>query len=199
MADINNTATNTAGEAGQNTNTFDAYAFVDTVLSAVEKKNAKNKTSIINSNFDKLSDERKELAFAALNEKEERAARKEKEAFEKMQKERDDAIAKLASYEKAEQTKQVNAQLKTILSDMDVTDEKNIGYALKMLGDQSDCFKEGKIDTEILKTNVSTLVNDMPFLKSKKEIQKGATTKSDKELNDEAQMEKWLKAIGLSK
>ncbi len=198
MADVNNTATNTAGEAGTNTN-FNADSFADSILSAIEKKNAKNETSIINSNFEKLSNEEKELAFAALNEKKERAARKEKEAFEKMQKERDDAIAKLASYEKAEQTKQVNAQLKTILSDMDVTDEKNIGYALKMLGDQSDCFKEGKIDTEILKTNVSTLVNDMPFLKSKKEIQKGATNKSDKELNDEAQMEKWLKAIGLSK
>lgn len=166
MADLENTATNTAGEAGSNANTFNAEEAANIVWKAINDKFPKVERSIEKSNFDKLSPEEQEQAYAALGELKNREARKQKEAFEKMQKELEKANLKIAEFENQAKSNKINAEFASLLAKSGVSNQKSIDYISRMAGDLNQFYKEdGSIDSEGINSIISSILTDIPSLK----------------------------------
>lgn len=154
MADLENTATNTAGEAGSNTNPFNAEEVANLVLKIANERYPKVERSIAKSNFEKYSPEEQEQAFAALEDLKNRETRKQKEAFEKIQKELEKANAKIAEYETEKRNTLIKQNSIDVLNSLEIKEQKDISLIQDLAGDKLyACVKEdGSFDSEKAKT-----------------------------------------------
>ena len=109
-----------------NDSTVNVEEVVNNVIAAIDKRTEKVSNSIANDNFSKLSDDDRELAFSLLNEKRNREKNKEKEAFLKLQKERDDYLAQLNNYKQKERETILKDNSKKVLNELEIVDDKQI-------------------------------------------------------------------------
>lgn len=169
MADLEKIAEITAGEAGSNANTFNAEEVANLVWKAINEKFPKVEKSITRSNFEKYSPEEQEQAYAALEELKSQKARKEKETFEKMQKELEKANKRIAEFENQAKSNKINAEFASLLAKSGVSNQKSIDYISKMAGDLNQFYKEdGSIDSEGINSIISSILTDIPSLKDER-------------------------------
>ena len=170
MADLENTATNTAGEAGSNANvTLSAEEAANLVWKIANERFPKVEKSIAKSNFEKLSPDEQERAYAALEELKNQDARKQKEAFEKVQKELEKANKRIAEFENQAKSNKINAEFASLLAKSGVSNQKSIDYISKMAGDLNQFYKEdGSIDSEGINSIISSILTDIPSLKDER-------------------------------
>lgn len=193
---------NTAGEAGSNAtaNSVDYEAIVNNVLHAIEVKNAKNEKSIISSNFNNLSDEDRQAAYDLFYAKKNAEAEKIRKAeaeknkqFESMQKE-------LEAYKTKEKINTLTVKANEILAGLDCTDEGAQKQAIKLSFagiNTNDFFNEdSSVNEEALKNVLSSTLNDVPSLVSKKKKEVKIEIGNENEGKEEDEKSRMLKAIG---
>ena len=193
---------NTAGEAGSNAtaNSVDYEAIVNNVLHAIEVKNAKNEKSIISSNFNNLSDEDRQAAYDLFYAKKNAEAEKIRKAeaeknkqFESMQKE-------LEAYKTKEKINTLTVKANELLAGLDCTDEGAQKQAIKLSFagiNTNDFFNEdSSVNEEALKTVLSSTLNDVPSLVSKKKKEVKIEIGNENEGKEEDEKSRMLKAIG---
>lgn len=193
---------NTAGEAGSNAtaNSVDYEAIVNNVLHAIEVKNAKNEKSIISSNFNNLSDEDRQAAYDLFYAKKNAEAEKIRKAeaeknkqFESMQKE-------LEAYKTKEKINTLTVKANELLAGLDCTDEGAQKQAIKLSFagiNTNDFFNEdSSVNEEALKKVLSSTLNDVPSLVSKKKKEVKIEIGNENEGKEEDEKSRMLKAIG---
>lgn len=195
--------TNTAGEAGLNTQNTDALVQKATeILNAITTKNEKNEKSIINDNIKQFSDEEGAILRELINAQKNKAQEEAKAAA----KAKDDLIAKLqkevGDYKQKERHELLSKNLSTIYEELGIVDDgsKKQAYKLATTGvDMASFFREdGTVDSEKIKKAIEDVLTDVPSLAKKKVVIK--ETKYDE--TDEAvekQKEKILNRWGLNK
>ena len=135
MADIENTATNTAGEAGENTN-FDMNSFIENIANAVSKRTSKIENSIVNDNIASLSKEDQAEALKLWNDHKEKEANKTTNLINTLTKERDELKAKVSSYETKEKQANIKANSIDVFKEMNITDDNKIKLITDLAGDR---------------------------------------------------------------
>lgn len=193
MADVENTVTNTAGEAGQNTN-IDFSSFINQIISEKVEKAYNSTYQVAKSNQEKfgLSDEELQLAVDNLKAERAKRANAEIEKYNKTVKELEKANARIAEFENQAKTNKINAEFASLLAKSGVSNQKSIDYISKMAGDLNQFYKEdGSIDSEGINSIISSILTDIPSLKDERktiyyeqpQANKTAESLEDAELN----------------
>ena len=187
-----------------NDSTVNVEEVVNNVIAAIDKRTEKVSNSIANDNFSKLSDDDRELAFSLLNEKRNREKNKEKEAFSKLQKERDDYLAQLNNYKQKERELILKDNSKKVLNELEIVDDKQINMIFDLSNSKlADCLDaENNFDVEKSKEIFNEVIEKYGLKQEKKEkndyikIGSSGQDNSNKKTNDEL-YEKMKKMIGL--
>lgn len=193
MADVENTVTNTAGEAGQNTN-IDFSSFINQIISEKVEKAYNSTYQVAKSNQEKfgLSDEELQLAVDNLKAERAKRANAEIEKYNKTVKELEKANARIAEFENQAKANKINAEFASLLAKSGVSNQKSIDYISKMAGDLNQFYKEdGSIDSEGINSIISSILTDIPSLKDERktiyyeqpQANKTAESLEDAELN----------------
>ena len=193
MADVESTVTNTAGEAGQNTN-IDFSHFINQIISEKVEKAYNSTYQVAKSNQEKfgLSDEELQLAVDNLKAERAKRANAEIEKYNKTVKELEKANARIAEFENQAKTNKINAEFASLLAKSGVSNQKSIDYISKMAGDLNQFYKEdGSIDSEGINSIISSILTDIPSLKDERktiyyeqpQANKTAESLEDAELN----------------
>lgn len=193
MADVESTVTNTAGEAGQNTN-IDFSNFINQIISEKVEKAYNSTYQVAKSNQEKfgLSDEELQLAVDNLKAERAKRANAEIEKYNKTVKELEKANARIAEFENQAKTNKINAEFASLLAKSGVSNQKSIDYISKMAGDLNQFYKEdGSIDSEGINSIISSILTDIPSLKDERktiyyeqpQANKTAESLEDAELN----------------
>ena len=188
-----------------NDSTVNVEEVVNNVIAAIDKRTEKVSNSIANDNFSKLSDDDRELAFSLLNEKRNREKNKEKEAFSKLQKERDDYLAQLNNYKQKERELILKDNSKKVLNELEIIDDKQINMIFDLSNSKlADCLDtENNFDVEKSKEIFNEVIEKYGLRQEKKEkndyIKIGSSEQdnSNKKTNDEL-YERMKKMVGLS-
>ena len=170
----------TAGEAGQTANEKSIEQRVEDAFNAILAKNVKNENSILNSNFNGLTDEEKQTAYDLYNQKvksEKEAKAKEIDSIKNDIKKKDETIAelqaKVKSYETEKRTEAFNNSIKTILNEAGIIEEGAMKQAVKLATagvDFDTWFDEnGAVKTEKFKDTIDNILKDIPSLKTAEE------------------------------
>ena len=170
MADVESTVTNTAGEAGQNTN-IDFSNFINQIISEKVEKAYNSTYQVAKSNQEKfgLSDEELQLAVDNLKAERAKRANAEIEKYNKTVKELEKANARIAEFENQAKTNKINADFASLLAKSGVSNQKSIDYISKMAGDLNQFYKEdGSIDSEGINSIISSILTDIPSLKDER-------------------------------
>ena len=187
-----------------NDSTVNVEEVVNNVIAAIDKRTEKVSNSIANDNFSKLSDDDRELAFSLLNEKRNREKNKEKEAFLKLQKERDDYLAQLNNYKQKERELILKDNSKKVLNELEIVDDKQINMIFDLSNSKlADCLDaENNFDVEKSKEIFNEVIEKYGLKQEKKEkndyIKIGSSEQdnSNKKTNDEL-YERMKKMVGL--
>ena len=187
-----------------NDSTVNVEEVVNNVIAAIDKRTEKVSNSIANDNFSKLSDDDRELAFSLLNEKRNREKNKEKEAFLKLQKERDDYLAQLNNYKQKERETILKDNSKKVLNELEIVDDKQINMIFDLSNSKlADCLDaENNFDIEKSKEIFNEVIEKYGLKQEKKEkndyIKIGSSEQdnSNKKINDEL-YERMKKMVGL--
>ena len=187
-----------------NDSTVNVEEVVNNVIAAIDKRTEKVSNSIANDNFSKLSDDDRELAFSLLNEKRNREKNKEKEAFSKLQKERDDYLAQLNNYKQKERELILKDNSKKVLNELEIVDDKQINMIFDLSNSKLvDCLdSENNFDVEKSKEIFNEVIEKYGLKQESKEkndyikIGSSGQDNSNKKTNDEL-YEKMKKMIGL--
>ena len=187
-----------------NDSTVNVEEVVNNVIAAIDKRTEKVSNSIANDNFSKLSDDDRELAFSLLNEKRNREKNKEKEAFLKLQKERDDYLAQLNNYKQKERETILKDNSKKVLNELEIVDDKQINMIFDLSNSKLvDCLdSENNFDVEKSKEIFNEVIEKYGLKQESKEkndyikIGSSGQDNSNKKTNDEL-YEKMKKMIGL--
>lgn len=187
-----------------NDSTVNVEEVVNNVIAAIDKRTEKVSNSIANDNFSKLSDDDRELAFSLLNEKRNREKNKEKEAFSKLQKERDDYLAQLNNYKQKERELILKDNSKKVLNELEIVDDKQINMIFDLSNSKlADCLDaENNFDVEKSKEIFNEVIEKYGLKQEKKEkndyIKIGSSEQdnSNKKTNDEL-YERMKKMVGL--
>lgn len=193
MADVESTVTNTAGEAGQNTN-IDFSSFINQIISEKVEKAYNSTYQVAKSNQEKfgLSDEELQLAVDNLKAERAKRANAEIEKYNKTVKELEKANARIAEFENQAKANKINAEFASLLAKSGVSNQKSIDYISKMAGDLNQFYKEdGSIDSEGINSIISSILTDIPSLKDERktiyyeqpQANKTAESLEDAELN----------------
>lgn len=193
MADVESTVTNTAGEAGQNTN-IDFSNFINQIISEKVEKAYNSTYQVAKSNQEKfgLSDEELQLAVDNLKAERAKRANAEIEKYNKTVKELEKANARIAEFENQAKANKINAEFASLLAKSGVSNQKSIDYISKMAGDLNQFYKEdGSIDSEGINSIISSILTDIPSLKDERktiyyeqpQANKTAESLEDAELN----------------
>ena len=187
-----------------NDSTVNVEEVVNNVIAAIDKRTEKVSNSIANDNFSKLSDDDRELAFSLLNEKRNREKNKEKEAFSKLQKERDDYLAQLNNYKQKERELILKDNSKKVLNELEIVDDKQVNMIFDLSNSKlADCLDaENNFDIEKSKEIFNEVIEKYGLKQEKKEkndyIKIGSSEQdnSNKKINDEL-YERMKKMVGL--
>ena len=187
-----------------NDSTVNVEEVVNNVIAAIDKRTEKVSNSIANDNFSKLSDDDRELAFSLLNEKRNREKNKEKEAFLKLQKERDDYLAQLNNYKQKERELILKDNSKKVLNELEIVDDKQINMIFDLSNSKlADCLDaENNFDIEKSKEIFNEVIEKYGLKQESKEkndyikIGSSGQDNSNKKTNDEL-YERMKKMVGL--
>ena len=187
-----------------NDSTVNVEEVVNNVIAAIDKRTEKVSNSIANDNFSKLSDDDRELAFSLLNEKRNREKNKEKEAFLKLQKERDDYLAQLNNYKQKERETILKDNSKKVLNELEIVDDKQINMIFDLSNSKlADCLDaENNFDIEKSKEIFNEVIEKYGLKQESKEkndyikIGSSGQDNSNKKTNDEL-YERMKKMVGL--
>ena len=172
MADLENTATNTAGEAGSNTNAnIDFSSFINQIISEKVEKAYNSTYQVARANQEKfgLSDDELQLAVDNLKADRAKKANAEIEKYNKTLKELEAANKRIAEFENQAKTNKINAEFASLLAKSGVSNQKSVDYISRMAGDLNQFYKEdGSIDSEGINSIISSILTDIPSLKDER-------------------------------
>lgn len=191
MADLENTATNTAGEAGSNTNAnIDFSSFINQIISEKVEKAYNSTYQVARANQEKfgLSDDELQLAVDNLKADRAKKANAEIEKYNKTLKELEAANKRIAEFENQAKINKINAEFASLLAKSGVSNQKSIDYISRMAGDLNQFYKEdGSIDSEGINSIISSILTDIPSLKDERKTiyyEQPQTNKTAESLED---------------
>lgn len=169
MADIENTAQNTAGEAGINTD-IDYKSYLDKFIGIMDKRAQRTVenlgNNVIKQGFSNLSEDLQTQLYNDYLANEAKKKNAEIEKYNKTVKELEKANARIAEFENQAKANKISSEFNSILSKAGVSNQKSIDYISKMAGDLNQFYKEdGSIDADGINSVINSILTDIPSLK----------------------------------